>query len=130
MATPEDVLPFCEICGAQIELHTDAVTLMRGQFFWMPEDQYAPMILEADTDFDVIHLEYSGTKPTKALVMDRENLGDLTVVHKECLTDALSLMHDEDEEDELEEDDVPPAYLEDLDQQMREALDLDDNRSP
>ena len=112
---PPGCTPDCEVCGAQIELLEESVVLFQGQFMWLKEEQYAPMLLEPETNFEVISFEVPKLPPRKALVVDPASLGDLRVVHKQCLEELLG---DSDEDDDEDED-------EDLDAQMLRAIEND-----
>jgi len=124
MRKPEDSTPYCEVCGSQIEFLTDAVVLLKGQFFWMPEEQYAPLVLEPGTDFEVVQLETTRSRPQKALVVNPEAMGEVTVTHRECLMEAfeLALASDDDDDDDDEENTLD---LDHLDAEMRRAMAAD-----
>lgn len=100
MPTKDDCTPFCAFCGAQIELMVDCVVMLSGQFFWMEEDRYAPLVLETDAHFEAVDFADAGTaRPQKAIVLDPLSLGSLIVVHRECLSDRVEA-HDEDCDDD------------------------------
>ena len=111
---PPGTTPDCEICGAEIELLEEVVVLLAGQFMWNREDHYAPLVLEQDSNFEVVSLQVPNLPPKKAMVLDPIALGDVRVVHKSCLADMLQ---DDDEDDEEE--------TEDLDAQMLRAIEND-----
>lgn len=123
MRKPENSTPYCEICGAQIEFLDNAVVLLKGQFFWMPEEQYAPLVLEPGTDFEVVQFETARSKPQKALVVDPEAMGEVTVTHRECLTAAFTALEDEQDDDDEENN----LDLDNLDAEMMRALAADNS---
>lgn len=114
---PPGATPECEVCGAQIELLEEAVVLLQGQFMWFKEDNYAPLLLESESNFEVINFEIPKTPVRKALVLDPAALGDVRVVHKVCLEDSLTDDDDDDDEDDGE----------DLDTQMLRAIENDND---
>lgn len=121
--TPDEHTPFCELCGEQIGLLTDCVVMLRGQFMWFQEDRYAPLILEEPSNFDVIQFENPANpaQPQRAVIVNPAEMGELTAVHRECLMDELG-----DDEDDDEDDDDEENKNDDLDRQMKEALERDE----
>lgn len=117
--SPDEACPFCDLCGIQIGLREDTVVLLRGQFLWMAEDKFAPLMLEPETQFEVLQVESMTAAPQKALVLDPNNLGDTTIVHRACLQERFA-DYDENEFD-IDEDDY-----DDIDAQMMRAISMDE----
>lgn len=114
--------PVCQVCGEHIGIHTDAVLILRGQFFMNKVDDYAMFVLDPDTKYAALELE-NGLGPgehQQALVIDPANPDPILPLHAECFSEEMQL---EDDDDEEEDDDEDEAAV--LDRQMQEAIERD-----
>lgn len=106
--------PDCPMCGESVGMHNDAVLMLPGQFFFNKEEGYAMFVL--DPDLKVAFLEIPNAlgdgQSQFAIVVDKEPSPG-AVAHAPCVEDELALVEEEDEDSD------------DLDAQMRDALDRD-----
>ena len=116
--THDHETPECPVCRERIGLHTDGLLMLRGQFFYNKEEEYAMFILDPDTK--IVFLEIPDGlgpgEPQYAVVVDSNTAGPAFVAHSLCAEEELAMIEDDDDG----EDD------EDLDEKEHAVIDRDD----
>jgi hypothetical protein len=97
--------PDCPVCRERVGLHTDAIMMLRGQFFYNKDEGYAMFILDPDTKLGFVEIPdaLGPGQPQYALIVDPNPTGPIAAAHAACVEDELSMI-DEDDEDDIEVD--------------------------
>lgn len=116
--------PLCVICNEHVGEHTDAMLMLRGQFFYVKNEGYAMFVLDPDTKLQFIELPdaLGPGQPQFALVINPPAPEPIIPAHAECVQDELSL------DDEDEEEGPPDEYLDQLNEEMHDAMERDFDR--
>jgi hypothetical protein len=117
--------PLCAICSEHVGEHTDAMLMLRGQFFYMKNEGYSMFVLDPDTKLQFIELPdaLGPGQPQYALVINTPSPEPIVPAHAECVTDELSIDDDDDEEV------LPPDdHLDEMSQEMHDAMERDFDR--
>lgn len=119
--------PFCAVCAERIGLMNDAQLMLRGQFFYDAQNGYALFLLDPDTKTGFVELPNAlgPDQPQYALIVNPDDVYPIVPLHEACVEDVISLEDDEDE-DEDDLDELEAELVEDLDTQMRQAMDRDE----
>jgi hypothetical protein len=100
--------PDCAECREPVGVMQDATVMLSGQFFYNREEQCAFFVLDPDSELAIVEIQdaLGSGKPQLAIVLNKDNLGPVRVVHEECLgdfdPDGASDEDDEDDDDEIE----------------------------
>lgn len=99
--------PDCSECREPVGVMQDATLLLSGQFFYNTEEQCAMFILDPDTDIAVVEIlnGLGHGRPQLAVVLNKDNLGPMRIVHEQCLGDYEPDTTDDDEDEDDEDDD-------------------------
>ena len=110
--------PDCPLCGERLGIHNDGKMILAGQFFYNQQDGYAMFILDPDTKMSFLELpDALGPGQSQfAIIIDAADPAPVMVMHTPCLDDEITLVADEDPDD-----------VEDLDEQMIDAMSRDDD---
>jgi hypothetical protein len=98
--------PECAECREYVGVMQDATLLLSGQFFYNRDEQCAMFVLDPDSDIAVVEIQdaLGPGKPQLALVLNKNNLGPIKVVHETCLGD-FDPQDEEEDDDEVDDDD-------------------------
>lgn len=113
--------PVCALCEDTVGEHNDAFLMLRGQFFYRKDEGYAMFVLDPDTKIQFVELEngLGPGKPQLAVIVDSPDPAPIIAAHSECVHE--NVLDNEDDDD----DDEPDDHLDELDREMRDAMDRD-----
>ncbi len=119
--------PYCAVCVERIGMMTDARLMLRGQFFYDAQNGYAMFILDPDTKVGFVELPdaLGPGQPQYALIVNKDDVDPIVPIHEACVEDIATLDEDEDE-DEESLDELEEELVDDLDLQMRRAMERDE----